>query len=197
MNLGVPSDGSSLDVDQAVRLCLRFRLFSAFTHVANRGLRDFALPVDVLLAAIATCEVTGSLLNEGGFGDKSQSEPVGFGYRDRSASEALPMGRALRPALVRKLLLYLAYCVSGRRFPRGSLLAPDASASAATSPDVFFAGVLAAETGSASLLPPLLPLGLRVGALLWVQPQHLELMLILPLCRLPSPPCLRWLATAR
>lgn len=151
----------SLDVDLAVSLCLRYRLYSAFTHVANRGLRDFTLPVDVLLAAIATCDVMGALHKAEGLRDTMVSRPasVGFDYQGGSSSEA-------RSVLVRKLLLYLACCVTGRSFPFGSLLDPDASTFALTvgaSPGLFFTGVLAAETGAASLLPPLLPFALRVG----------------------------------
>ena len=147
---------------------MRHRLFSALTHVVNRGLRDFALPIDILLSAIATCEVTGALLREGSLREVNQPDQVAFGYRDRSASEVLPIGRALRPALVHKLLLYVAYCLTGRRFPRGSLINVPTSLSTspqgpATTVEHFFIGTLAAETGSVSLLPPLLPSMLQVS----------------------------------
>jgi hypothetical protein len=178
-------DLSSLDLNQAVRLCLSHRLFSAFVHVANRGLLDFALPVDVLLTAVATCEVTGSsqlevhedraLLPDED--QKPQISHVGmtFGYsRARGGSSAAvdtaevpvkPMGRALRQQLARKLLLYITYCLTGRRFPRGSLLNPPTPAvpsGGVTTALQFFAGALAAATGSTAMVPPLLPAWLQV-----------------------------------
>ena len=112
-----------------MRLCLRHRLFSALTHVINRGLLDFLLPIDLFLSAIATCEINAELLQDRRTteGLSSDQQQLAFGYRDRTASEVLPIGRALRPALVRKMLLYLASCLTARRFPSGAPVYPFSS----------------------------------------------------------------------
>ena len=112
-------DLRALDVDAAVRLCLRARLFSALSHVLATGLRDTALPIDIMLAAAtdgsrgstATAETqlitrrrASSAADEAGDGNDTALPPFTVGERD---------------ALGSKLLLYLAFCLTGRHFPHG------------------------------------------------------------------------------
>jgi hypothetical protein len=98
-----------LDVDSAVKTCLRHHLYSALIYVINRGLMDYVLPIDLLLAASCSdMTVAGAFKKDALIVNTGDSAPFTHeGCRHAGY----------------KLLLYMLFCLSGKSFPHGDTLA--------------------------------------------------------------------------
>lgn len=140
-------DLTSLDIDGAVRTCLRHRLYSALAYVINAGLMDYSMPIDLFLAAMYdTSNSTGTgksssrknsyaydsrrdtedSMDELGMNDLEQADapPYGRKRRDTNSSvDVVPLSASDRSHLGYALLLYIAYAITGRTFPSGRIAA--------------------------------------------------------------------------
>jgi hypothetical protein len=109
-------DLQALDINNAVRTCLQHRLWSALVYVINRGLLDYSLPIDVLMTAVmdtATFATTAA----------STRRPSEDGGDNAGSSvEILPLTASEKSHLGYTLMLYIAYCITGRTFPHGRVI---------------------------------------------------------------------------
>lgn len=140
-------DLASLDLDGSTRICLRHRLYSALVYVANAGLMDYSLPIDLMLAALmddgnglsSSSSQPGSKRNSfasagrrGSDGSDVLDDTPNRGRSNTAAStDLVPMSSHDRTHLGYALMLYLAYCLTGRVFPSGKRADRHSTASSA------------------------------------------------------------------
>jgi hypothetical protein len=105
-------DVLSLDLNQLIPLCLKYRLYGALVHIFNGAMQDWQTPAALL--AVAAAEAAG---DAGGW-NTAHSDP----------KEALEASAALR--LGYRLLVYLRGCLGGGRYPPSTGPAPPLEAQA-------------------------------------------------------------------